>query len=204
MPVQVSGGRYPRNPERQRAFEVWSQLYTGQPVNAKDVLRAAQVSKDESTVRRWCRAWEKEADLEPAVDETAQPDFGRSTEAVMTDLISGHGETGEPCSPLAPLPGAVVSAASGSHCAVSEGDDPVPRDGWRLSSKVKAPRETLAGVELQVGQSRPGPHRRLHGEIEPVPPSSTKTTTTGTTQHRLPSARQFRASIEPDTRQSRH
>jgi fumarate reductase subunit D len=62
--VQVHGGRYPRNPERQRAFEVWSQLHTGQPVNAKEVLRAAQVGKDESTVRRWCRSWEREADLD--------------------------------------------------------------------------------------------------------------------------------------------
>jgi hypothetical protein len=56
LPVQVNGARYPRNPERQRAFEVWSQLHTGQPVNAKEALRAAQVGKDESTVRRWCRA----------------------------------------------------------------------------------------------------------------------------------------------------
>ncbi|MFZ5848869.1 MAG: DUF2637 domain-containing protein [Actinomycetota bacterium] len=62
--VEVSGARYPRNPERQRAFEVWSQLHAGQPVNAKEVLRAAQVSKDESTVRRWCRSWEKEADVD--------------------------------------------------------------------------------------------------------------------------------------------
>lgn len=60
--AEVSGARYPRNPQRQRAFEVWSQLHAGQPVNAKEVLRAAQVSKDESTVRRWCRSWEKEAD----------------------------------------------------------------------------------------------------------------------------------------------
>jgi hypothetical protein len=70
--AQVSGGRYPRNPERQRVFEVWSQLHTGQPVNAKDVLRAAQVSKDESTVRRWCRSWEKEADVDLDVQESAR------------------------------------------------------------------------------------------------------------------------------------
>jgi hypothetical protein len=63
-PVQVSDARYPRNPERQRAFEVWSQLHTGQPVNAKEVLRAAHVTKDESTVRRWCRTWETEAGVE--------------------------------------------------------------------------------------------------------------------------------------------
>jgi fumarate reductase subunit D len=61
LPVQVNGARYPRNPERQRAFEVWSQLHSGQPVNAKEVLRAAHIRKDESTVRRWCRSWEKEA-----------------------------------------------------------------------------------------------------------------------------------------------
>jgi hypothetical protein len=36
----------------------------GQPVNAKEVLRAAQVGKDESTVRRWCRSWEKEAGVD--------------------------------------------------------------------------------------------------------------------------------------------
>jgi hypothetical protein len=69
--AQVSGGRYPRDPERQRAFEVWSQLHTGRPVNAKEVLRAALVSKDESTVRRWCRAWEQEADLDSAGHEVA-------------------------------------------------------------------------------------------------------------------------------------
>jgi fumarate reductase subunit D len=62
--VQVSGARYSRNPERQRAFEAWGRLYTGQPVNAKEVLRAAQVTKDESTVRRWCRSWEKEAEVD--------------------------------------------------------------------------------------------------------------------------------------------
>ena len=77
-PGQRSGGRYPRDPERQRAFEVWSQLHTGQPVNAKDVLRAAQVSKDESTVRRWCRAWEKEADLDSAMHEAAPSNARRS------------------------------------------------------------------------------------------------------------------------------
>ena len=76
--VQVSRGRSPRNPERQRAFEVWSKLYTGQPVNAKDVLRAAQVSKDESTVRRWCRAWEKEAALRSSVHQTEQASVRRS------------------------------------------------------------------------------------------------------------------------------
>jgi fumarate reductase subunit D len=73
LPGQVSGARYPRNPERQRAFEVWSQLHTDQPVNAKDVLRAAQVTKDESTVRRWCRSWEKEADVDLDVQEAGRP-----------------------------------------------------------------------------------------------------------------------------------
>lgn len=76
-PVQLSAG-HPRDPERQRAFEVWRQLYTGQPVNAKDVLRAAQVRKTESTVRRWCRTWEKEADLDSAVAEAVQPRVRRS------------------------------------------------------------------------------------------------------------------------------
>jgi fumarate reductase subunit D len=73
VPVPASGARYARNPERQRAFEVWSQLHTGQPVNAKEVLRAAQVTKDESTVRRWCRAWEKEADVDLDVQEAGRP-----------------------------------------------------------------------------------------------------------------------------------
>ncbi|MGH3331420.1 MAG: hypothetical protein ACRDPJ_08955, partial [Nocardioidaceae bacterium] len=77
-PVQVSGGRDPRNPERQRAFEVWDQLYVGQPVNAKEVLRLAQVSKDESTVRRWCRAWEQTASRDPAKREAAQPGIQQS------------------------------------------------------------------------------------------------------------------------------
>lgn len=77
-PAQVKGLRYPRNPERQRAFEVWRRLHNGQPVNANDVLRAAQVSKDESTVRRWCRAWEEEADPSPAVNETGQQNVRRS------------------------------------------------------------------------------------------------------------------------------
>ena len=62
-PGRVSGGRYPRDSERQRAFEVWNGLYAGQPVNAKKVLRTAKATKDESTVRRWCRAWEREADV---------------------------------------------------------------------------------------------------------------------------------------------
>jgi hypothetical protein len=77
-PAEVSGGRYPTNPERQRAFEVWSQLHTVQPVNAKDVLRASQVSKDESTVRRWCRAWEKETDLDSTMHKTTQSNARRS------------------------------------------------------------------------------------------------------------------------------
>jgi hypothetical protein len=64
LPVQVNGVRYPRNPERQRASAVCSRLHTGQPVNAKEVLRAAQVGEDESTVRRWCRSWEKEAGVD--------------------------------------------------------------------------------------------------------------------------------------------
>ena len=76
--VQGSGARYPRNPERQRAFEVWSHLHSGQPVNAKEVLRAAQVSKDESTVRRWCRSWEKETDVDLDVQERARASAPRS------------------------------------------------------------------------------------------------------------------------------
>jgi hypothetical protein len=70
-PAQVNSQRYPRSPERQRAFETWRALYTGNPVNAMDVLRAAQVSKDESTVRRWCRSWEKEVDLDEPLDPQA-------------------------------------------------------------------------------------------------------------------------------------
>jgi hypothetical protein len=77
-PGQVSGARYPRNPERQRAFEVWSQLHTGAPVNAKEVLRAAQVTKDESTVRRWCRSWEEEADVDLGVQDSARSRVPRS------------------------------------------------------------------------------------------------------------------------------
>lgn len=77
-PVQVSGARYPHNPERQRAFEVWSRLHVGHPVNAKEVLRAAQVSKDESTVRRWCRSWEKEADVDLDTQELARTRVPRS------------------------------------------------------------------------------------------------------------------------------
>jgi len=61
----MSGVRYPRNPDRQRAFEVWSQLPSGEQVNAKEVLSAAQVSNDESTMRRWCRAWKTEAGVHP-------------------------------------------------------------------------------------------------------------------------------------------
>jgi hypothetical protein len=78
LPLQANGVRYPRNPERQRAFEMWSCLHTGQPVNAKEVLRAAQVSKDESTVRRWCRSWEKEADVDLDVQEPIRAPVGRS------------------------------------------------------------------------------------------------------------------------------
>ena len=78
MPGQASGARYPRDPGRQRAFEVWRQFYAGQPVNANEVLRAAEVSKDESTVRRGCRAWAREADLNGALHETAQPSVRRS------------------------------------------------------------------------------------------------------------------------------
>lgn len=78
MPGQASGARYPRDSGRQRAFEVWRELYAGQPVNANDVLRAAEVSKDESTVRRWCRAWEREVDLDGALQETAQPGVRRT------------------------------------------------------------------------------------------------------------------------------
>jgi hypothetical protein len=77
-PAQVNGGRYPRDPARQRAFEVWGQLFAGRPVNAKEVLRRAQVSKDESTVRRWCRGWEREADVEADVPETGHASVPRS------------------------------------------------------------------------------------------------------------------------------
>lgn len=77
MPEQVGGLRYPRNPERQRAFETWRTLYAGTPVNAMEVLRVAQVSKDESTLRRWCRSWEQEVALDDPLSpraRTAQPD----------------------------------------------------------------------------------------------------------------------------------
>jgi transposase len=52
---------------------VWEELYTGQPVNAKQVFRAAQVSKNEATVRRWCRAWEQEGLLDPTIRGASQP-----------------------------------------------------------------------------------------------------------------------------------
>jgi hypothetical protein len=68
--VQANGDRYPRDSERQRAFEAWGELFTGDPVNAKEVLRAAQVSKNESTVRRWCRAWESEVAEDSAMHQT--------------------------------------------------------------------------------------------------------------------------------------
>jgi putative transposase len=64
----------------------------------------------------------------------------------------------------------------------------------------KGPWKSIDDLEIAVAEYIDWfNHRRLHGEIGLVHPSSSKTTTTGQTPPRLPSRRQLGASTEPGT-----
>ena len=68
--------------------------------------------------------------------------------------------------------------------------------------RIKGPWKNIDDFEIAVVEySDWFNHRPLRGQIGFVPPVEFEDDHLGTTQHRLPSARQFRASTEPGTRQ---